>query len=177
MADRIFHAIFLLLAVIYTWIAFTLIKAPFQYDPLGPESWPRLLGVLAIACSLWMIARPDIASLGVSRKTLSRIGMLVLLLSLYAFLFQPLGYVFSTWIFCIGLSIMLGARPVSAFVFGAIAGIGGVVGHDEDQTDELRAIEFPRIAGGKPFDIDAPWFGALLADIGQTKGAKVEVSH
>ena len=62
-------------------------------------------------------------------------------------------------------------------VESAIAGVGGVVGHDEDQNNELRAIEFPRIAGGKPFDIDAPWFGELLAEIGQAKGEKVEVSH
>lgn len=62
-------------------------------------------------------------------------------------------------------------------VESAAAGVGGVVGHDEDQNDTLRAIEFPRIAGGKPFDIEAPWFAALLADIGQTKGAKIEVVH
>ncbi len=62
-------------------------------------------------------------------------------------------------------------------VDAAIAGIGGVVGHDEDKNDELRACEFPRIAGGKPFDIDEPWFGELLADIGQAKGDKVEVAH
>jgi len=59
----------------------------------------------------------------------------------------------------------------------ALAGVGGVIGEDEDKNDELRACEFPRIAGGKPFDIDVPWFGELLADIGQTKGEKVEVSH
>ena len=54
---------------------------------------------------------------------------------------------------------------------------GGVIGHDEDNGDRLRAIEFPRIAGGKPFDIDVPWFGDLLAAIGQPKGAKVATSH
>ena len=43
----------------------------------------------------------------------------------------------------------------------------GVIGHDEDQGCRLRAIEFPRIKGGKPFVVDAPWFGALLKDIGQ----------
>jgi pyrophosphate--fructose-6-phosphate 1-phosphotransferase len=62
-------------------------------------------------------------------------------------------------------------------VDSAITGIGGVVGHDEDKNDELRACEFPRIAGGKPFDIDEPWFGELLADIGQAKGDKVVVAH
>jgi len=53
----------------------------------------------------------------------------------------------------------------------------GVIGHDEDKGNVLRAIEFPRIKGGKPFDIDTPWFGQMLAEIGQTKGGKVAVSH
>jgi len=59
----------------------------------------------------------------------------------------------------------------------ALDGVGGVVGHDEEQGDELRAIEFPRIKGGKPFNIDEPWFGELLTEIGQPKGAKLDVEH
>ncbi|WP_305908786.1 pyrophosphate--fructose-6-phosphate 1-phosphotransferase [Methylomarinum sp. Ch1-1] len=53
----------------------------------------------------------------------------------------------------------------------------GVMGHDEDQNDVLRAIEFPRIKGGKPFDINTDWFTEILTAIGQNKGAKVDVSH
>ncbi len=53
----------------------------------------------------------------------------------------------------------------------------GVMGHDEDQNGVLRAIEFPRIKGGKPFNINTDWFEQTLADIGQAKGEKVEVSH
>ena len=53
----------------------------------------------------------------------------------------------------------------------------GVIGHDEDNNNVLRAIEFPRIKGGKPFDIDVPWFGEMLKAIGQAKGKKVDVSH
>lgn len=53
----------------------------------------------------------------------------------------------------------------------------GVIGHDEDRGNVLRAIEFPRIKGGKPFDIDTPWFTRMLTEIGQPKGAKVSVSH
>lgn len=53
----------------------------------------------------------------------------------------------------------------------------GVIGHDEDRGGVLRAIEFPRIKGGKPFNLDTPWFGELLTEIGQSKGAKVQVSH
>lgn len=59
----------------------------------------------------------------------------------------------------------------------ALAGIGGVIGEDEDKGGELRAIEFPRIKGGKPFDIETHWFTAILKAIGQPKGAKMSVKH
>lgn len=68
-------------------------------------------------------------------------------------------------------------RCANKAVACALARISGVVGEDEDQGDTLRAIEFPRIKGGKPFDIDVKWFGKLLDAIGQAKGAKVHVHH
>jgi pyrophosphate--fructose-6-phosphate 1-phosphotransferase len=58
-----------------------------------------------------------------------------------------------------------------------LRGEAGVIGHDEDNQNRLRAIEFPRIKGGKPFEIDVPWFGALLSEIGQEKGKRVTVQH
>lgn len=59
----------------------------------------------------------------------------------------------------------------------AFLGISGVVGQDENKNNALRACEFSRIKGGKPFDIDVAWFTDLLAAIGQPKGAKVNVAH
>jgi pyrophosphate--fructose-6-phosphate 1-phosphotransferase len=59
----------------------------------------------------------------------------------------------------------------------AFAGKGGVVGEDEGHGDKLRAIEFERIKGGKPFNIQTDWFVQLLKDIGQPMGALVEVHH
>ena len=53
-------------------------------------------------------------------------------------------------------------------VASGLAGISGVVGHDEGVSGEpLRTIEFPRIRGGKAFDTAHPWFTALLGEIGQ----------
>lgn len=52
-------------------------------------------------------------------------------------------------------------------VRSALEGVEGVVGHDEDQGHQLRAIEFSRIRGGKPFDLKTPWFADLLREIGQ----------
>jgi pyrophosphate--fructose-6-phosphate 1-phosphotransferase len=56
---------------------------------------------------------------------------------------------------------------VHVAVDAALAGVSGVVGHDEERGDELRAIEFPRIRGGKHFDTATPWFIDMLRDIGQ----------
>src|SRR5438067_2701295 len=52
-------------------------------------------------------------------------------------------------------------------VDAALHGESGVVGQDEERGDELRAIEFERIAGGKAFDASVPWFTDLLRDLGQ----------
>lgn len=49
----------------------------------------------------------------------------------------------------------------------AIAREGGVIGEDENRNGVLRACEFERIKGGKPFDVKAPEFVALLKAIGQ----------
>ncbi|OYN91184.1 pyrophosphate--fructose-6-phosphate 1-phosphotransferase [Parenemella sanctibonifatiensis] len=52
-------------------------------------------------------------------------------------------------------------------VDSALSGVSGVIGHDIERDDELRAIEFERIAGGKPFDTRTDWYTAMLADLGQ----------
>ena len=49
----------------------------------------------------------------------------------------------------------------------ALRGEPGVIGHDEEDGDTLKAIAFDRIKGGKPFDITQSWFTELLAAIGQ----------
>lgn len=55
----------------------------------------------------------------------------------------------------------------------ALNGTSGVAGLDDDSDGKMSVIDFDRIAGGKPFDIDQKWFEDLLNSIGQPKGAKV----
>ncbi len=55
-------------------------------------------------------------------------------------------------------------------VKSGLAGLSGVIGHDEGKEGApLRAIEFPRIRGGKAFDVSQSWFQMLLSHIGQEK--------
>ena len=56
---------------------------------------------------------------------------------------------------------------VDLAVENALNKVSGVTGHDEGQGGKLRVIEFPRIKGGKAFDISAPWFAEVMAYIGQ----------
>lgn len=55
----------------------------------------------------------------------------------------------------------------------AFKGVSGLIGHDEERGGLLRAIEFNRIKGGKPFNIEHPWFVKLIAEIGQPLGKKI----
>ena len=63
-------------------------------------------------------------------------------------------------------------------VKSGLKGVTGVIGHDEEKKGKpMRAIEFPRIKGGKNFDVKAKWFDAVLKEIGQPKGKAVVVGH
>ena len=62
---------------------------------------------------------------------------------------------------------IFGDYDVDGATSAALRGESGVVGQDEERGDELRAIEFERIKGGKKFDVSAPWFAGLLRELGQ----------
>lgn len=55
----------------------------------------------------------------------------------------------------------------------ALKGESGVAGLDEENEGRMSTIAFPRIRGGKPFDIDESWFTTLLEEIGQPKGQRI----
>jgi putative tricarboxylic transport membrane protein len=125
MVDRIFAGVLLIVTLAYAVIAFTAIKAPFQYDPLGPESWPQILSLVAIACLLVILRNPDTIAMGVARQTGFRLVATIALLVAYSELYEPLGFILATILFGAALCAMLGAGLRRAVVFGIAAGIGG----------------------------------------------------
>jgi pyrophosphate--fructose-6-phosphate 1-phosphotransferase len=55
-------------------------------------------------------------------------------------------------------------------VESAIEGISGCMGEDEDMEGQpIRALEFERVKGGKPFNTKQEWFQSMVAEIGQVK--------
>ncbi|MCL1869543.1 MAG: pyrophosphate--fructose-6-phosphate 1-phosphotransferase [Promicromonosporaceae bacterium] len=59
----------------------------------------------------------------------------------------------------------------------ALRGEPGVIGHDEEDGDRLKAIPFPRIAGAKAFDVNQAWFTDLLGEIGQPFKPAAPAAH
>ncbi len=57
----------------------------------------------------------------------------------------------------------------------ALDGVSGVVGPDENASAKIRACEFPRIKGGKPFNVRKGSFRKLLSEIGQPKSRKKRI--
>lgn len=54
----------------------------------------------------------------------------------------------------------------------ALNGESGVVGPDENAAAKIRACEFPRIKGGKPFNVRKGSFRKMLTEIGQPNPRK-----
>ena len=67
-------------------------------------------------------------------------------------------------------------RSASHAAESAMRGESGVAGLDEENDGAMSTIAFPRIKGGKPFDINETWFTKTLEEIGQPKGRRIE-SH
>ena len=57
----------------------------------------------------------------------------------------------------------------------ALAGEAGVVGKDEGKRNAIRACEFERVKGGKPFNVRNSRFRKLLTAIGQPRPRKTRV--
>ena len=58
----------------------------------------------------------------------------------------------------------------------ALTGVSGVVGPDENASAVIRACEFPRIKGGKPFNVRKGSFRKILSEIGQPKPRKKRIA-
>ncbi|MBP1679972.1 MAG: Tripartite tricarboxylate transporter TctB family [Proteobacteria bacterium] len=94
MIDRLF-GVFLLLLGIYVIYGGLSMVVPFSYDPLGPKTFPVVLGVLLSALSLIIIAKPEGAHFPQSKTMLNTV-LIVLLLIVYALSFNFLGFLLAT---------------------------------------------------------------------------------
>ena len=123
MSDRVLGVCGLLLAAFYIWGA-TLIQVSFISDPVGPKTFPMIIGGLLGLASLYMIFRPDPEPVWPTFGRLFEIAVAAALFVAYALLLPELGFLIATAVAAAFLSWRLGAGPLAAIVAGICISLG-----------------------------------------------------
>ncbi len=123
MSDRIFGGLGVLLAAFYIWQA-TLIKESFIQDPIGPKTFPIIIGALLGVASLVMVLQPDTDPAWPSAGRFFEILMATAVMIAYAMILRDAGFVVATAVAAAYLSWRLGASIPAALVSGVGISVG-----------------------------------------------------
>lgn len=123
LGDRVLGLGLLVLAVAYGWAAQQWPEPFGGAEGVGPETFPTILSVVLVAGSLYLMIRPDPDAQWPVRKSALELVVSLLVLVVYAFLLEPLGFVISTTLAVGTLSWRMGAAPRRAFVTGLASAV------------------------------------------------------
>ncbi|QJI41855.1 tripartite tricarboxylate transporter TctB family protein [Pseudomonas sp. ADAK2] len=126
--QRIFASVLLALCVGLALMAWPY-QAAFSYEPVGPRAFPLLmLGLMGLGL-LYMLFRPtpivhseDDPKL--DRETLNKIGICIVLLLIFAGLFEPLGFILSSILIGIPMARLYGGRWLPSIVVTTLMSVG-----------------------------------------------------
>ncbi|ORM71310.1 hypothetical protein HA48_16535 [Pantoea wallisii] len=122
MSDRIFAGIWLVLCIAGLFIAWQ-IQSEYSYEPVGPRPFPMLLlGLMAICAVMMLLRKPDTIQWPVA-ATLKKLLTMCLMLLVYGWLFERLGFAICTTLLTFGIGLLFGARWWAAALSGAVMGI------------------------------------------------------
>lgn len=124
MQDRILSVVTLLLSGVVIFAA-TKFHVPYQYEPLGPKAFPVMIAGLLAVASLWLFFRPDEDKWQPSAQVVGKLVAAVVLMFVYALLYDTLGFLLSTLLISGLFSWLFGARPVTAALYAAAISIVG----------------------------------------------------
>lgn len=116
-SNRLLGAVCLILGAAFIWGAAN-IRVGFIVDPLGPRTFPMIIGAVLVLASLYVLLRPDSEPDWPSPGRWLEVGGAVAVLIIYALMLEPLGFVIATALAASTLSWRLGSRPEWAFISG-----------------------------------------------------------
>ena len=126
--QRIFASVLLLACLGLALMAWPY-QAAFSYEPVGPRAFPLLmLGLMGLAL-LYMVFRPAPIKHSedeppLDRETLTKIGICIVLLLIFAGLFEPLGFILSSMLIGIPMARLYGGRWWPSIVVTTLMSIG-----------------------------------------------------
>lgn len=122
-SDRIFGAVATVVALTFIASA-TQIQTSFLADPVGPKTFPMLIGAVAALCGITLMIRPDPDPEWPELATLGALAIAVVVLVGYAYALKPLGFLLPTAIAAGILSYQISPRPKMAMVSGIGLSVG-----------------------------------------------------
>ena len=123
MSDRILGGASVVLAIFFIWAA-TQIELSFLSDPVGPKTFPIIIGVMVGVAGLVIMLRPDPEPQWPALGRILEIVAAVVVMVAYAELLPELGFVIATAIAAAFLSWRLGAGPIQAVIAGIAISVG-----------------------------------------------------
>lgn len=119
MSDRIFGLIVIAVALGFIASA-TQIQVSFLADPVGPKTFPYLVGGVLIVAALSIVLKPDPEPDWPPLSTFGRIAITIVVLIGYTYALRPLGFIIPTVLAAGFISYQISPRPLAA----ALTGLG-----------------------------------------------------
>ncbi|MGE8361381.1 tripartite tricarboxylate transporter TctB family protein [Pseudomonas sp.] len=128
MSQRIFGVVLLLACVALGIVAWGY-HAPFSYEPVGPRAYPMLLLILMGLGAIYLLAKPASATAHsdeppLDRHVIRKVVGCVVLLTIYAALFEPLGFILASLVFGIAMARLYEGTWIASVVSGVVLAIG-----------------------------------------------------
>ena len=104
-------------------------QAAFSYEPVGPRAFPLLMLALMATGLVYMIFRPSPIAHSeddpqLDRQTLTKIGLCVALLLVFAGTFEALGFILSSILVGIPMARLYGGRWLPSIVIISLMSVG-----------------------------------------------------
>jgi len=125
-ADRVWGVVILVFGGIYLLEGIRIPPAAIG-DPLGPRTFPTILGIVMAACGAYLILRPEArtAPPALQRRVFGPVLALSVLLIAYALSLAWMGYPVATCLFLLGAAWMMGERsPIRAGLIALLFSVG-----------------------------------------------------
>jgi putative tricarboxylic transport membrane protein len=122
-SDRIFGLVVAVLALAYIASALQ-IQTSFLSDPVGPKTFPVIIGAVGALSAMFLVFRPDPEPEWPAVRTFGALSIAVIVLVIYAYSLRPVGFLLPTAIAAAVLSYQISPRAKYAALVGISLSVG-----------------------------------------------------
>lgn len=126
LVERIFSGVMLVVTLILISMAWGY-TAPVSYDPIGPRPYPMLILCLLALGTASIAFRPakfmDIIDMGWTKPIVKNLVLCTVAMTVYAVLFEWLGYILATFIMAWSIGMLFGGQKVKTAISSIVMAV------------------------------------------------------